>query len=257
MASTPMQTWYPCGVACASGELVELERTVDASGQPTGSWATAATYLRAGTGCKSVVLKKTDSSNVTRWSHYDVWLKPALETDASATIKTRLIYDRFDELRYYSETGIQPTQVKKPKQQDGIDFRIDCSPLLTGRGRVDASCKDRLDICRTRYDLCKDACDNAFNYAATTAGAVGSTLLTGGGFIVSSGAGATPVGATAAIVLGLIGLGLTVISGLAIAKKGTRCKNCCLDGMVRCFSPNPPSFDPRSCVAEVERSSAF
>ena len=51
-------TWYPCGVACGAGELVE--QGSDLTG---ATWTTNAQYLRAGGGCSSMLIRRKSSTD--------------------------------------------------------------------------------------------------------------------------------------------------------------------------------------------------
>ncbi len=51
-------TWYPCGVACGAGEMVEETSTLTGS-----SWATSGQYLRAGGGCSSLLIRRKSTTD--------------------------------------------------------------------------------------------------------------------------------------------------------------------------------------------------
>jgi len=46
-------TWYPCGVACSAGELVE--QTSDLTGN---AWTTSALYMKANNGCTANIIRR-------------------------------------------------------------------------------------------------------------------------------------------------------------------------------------------------------
>ncbi len=112
-----VQTWFPCGVACSAGELVELTRPIDPSGNPTGggAWTLATTYLRGG-GCSASVLGKKTSST-TQWWHSDVLGSVSLVTDGSASVKVAQLVDALGVLRFSSTPGA-PKQNTAPKIGD-------------------------------------------------------------------------------------------------------------------------------------------
>ena len=91
-------TWYPCGVACKAGDLVEEQS--DLSGQ---SWTASALYLR-GVGCGSGIIRRNSE-----YHHADPTGTIAVITNASGAIQNSNLYDRFGVLRF-DITGSAQTQ---------------------------------------------------------------------------------------------------------------------------------------------------
>ncbi|MDE2126547.1 MAG: RHS repeat protein [Armatimonadetes bacterium] len=84
-------TWFPCGVACSAGDLVE--QTSDLTGQ---SWSTSAVYLR-GMGCGSSIYRRNSE-----WHLFDAGGTAGVITDGSANVLSNNLYDAFGVLMYTS-----------------------------------------------------------------------------------------------------------------------------------------------------------
>ncbi|MDE2127529.1 MAG: hypothetical protein KGJ62_13160 [Armatimonadetes bacterium] len=84
-------TWFPCGVACSAGDLVE--QTSDLTGQ---SWSTSALYLR-GMGCGSSIYRRNSE-----WHLFDAGGTAGVITDGSANVLSNNLYDAFGVLMYVS-----------------------------------------------------------------------------------------------------------------------------------------------------------
>ena len=89
-------TWFPCGVACSAGELVE--QTSDLTGT---TWATSGLYLRAGGGCSSQLVRRN-----TEYHHPDLSNNVGIITNATGTILSNRLYDNFSVARYVSGTSV-------------------------------------------------------------------------------------------------------------------------------------------------------
>ncbi|MDE2126192.1 MAG: hypothetical protein KGJ62_06355 [Armatimonadetes bacterium] len=89
--SAAVWTWFPCGVACSAGDLVE--QTSDLTGQ---SWSTSAVYLR-GMGCGSSIYRRNSE-----WHLFDAGGTAGVITDGSANVLSNNLYDAFGVLMYVS-----------------------------------------------------------------------------------------------------------------------------------------------------------
>ena len=88
-------TWFPCGVACSAGDLVE--QTSDLTGQ---SWSTSALYLR-GMGCGSSIYRRNSE-----WHLFDDSGTAGVITDGSANVLSNNLYDAFGVLMYASGSAV-------------------------------------------------------------------------------------------------------------------------------------------------------
>ena len=91
-------TWYPCGVACNAGELVE--QTSDLTGNV---WTTSALYLRVGNGCSSKIIRRNNE-----YHHVDMLGVYALISNSTASIVSNALYDAFGLQRFSSGTAVTP-----------------------------------------------------------------------------------------------------------------------------------------------------
>ncbi len=83
-------TWYPCGVACGAGEMVEETSTLTGS-----SWSVSSQYLRAGGGCSSMLIRQNVPNMNDEYHHADiVGMYPVL-TDASANVLRSYVFDAY------------------------------------------------------------------------------------------------------------------------------------------------------------------
>ena len=80
-------TWYPCGVACGAGEMVE--ETSDLTGS---SWTTSGQYLRAGGGCSSLLIRRKSSTD-DEYHHANLLDIITIVTNNNAQIINNNIYD--------------------------------------------------------------------------------------------------------------------------------------------------------------------
>ncbi|WP_155850522.1 RHS repeat protein [Chthonomonas calidirosea] len=90
--------WYPCGVACSAGELVE--EVSDLSG---GVWSVQARYLRVGGGCSSQLVRRNGE-----YHHRDVLGNYGVITDGSGNVLSSNLYDRFGVSMYTSGSAQSP-----------------------------------------------------------------------------------------------------------------------------------------------------
>ncbi len=91
-------TWYPCGVACTAGDLVE--ETSDLTGNV---WTASASYLRAGGGCSSRIISRSGETH-----HFDLIGAAGVVTNSSGTIVSSHLYDAFSATRFTSGTAATP-----------------------------------------------------------------------------------------------------------------------------------------------------
>jgi YD repeat-containing protein len=90
--------WYPCGVACSAGELVE--EVSDLSG---GVWNVQALYLRAGGGCSSLLVRRNGE-----YHHGDVLGNKGVITDGSGNVLSSNVYDAFGVSMFTSGSAQTP-----------------------------------------------------------------------------------------------------------------------------------------------------
>jgi len=98
-------TWYPCGVACSAGELVE--QTSDLTGT---TWATSGLYLRAGGGCSSQLIRRNSE-----YHHEDFLGNFGVITSGTGTVLSNNLYDGFRVQRFSSGTAVSSSRFKDAK----------------------------------------------------------------------------------------------------------------------------------------------
>ena len=98
-------TWYPCGVACNAGELVE--QTSDLIGSV---WTTSALYLKGGSSCGSRIIRRNSE-----YHHIDIWGNYAYITGNTANVIAIAFNDKFRVQRYISGTAQTPWRNTKSK----------------------------------------------------------------------------------------------------------------------------------------------
>jgi hypothetical protein len=86
-------SWFPCGVACSAGELVEMQSTLAGS-----SWATVSTNLK-GPGCSSGLAR-----GGTQWVLKDLLGRVSRSTDGSGNTVATAIFDMDGVARYGTGT---------------------------------------------------------------------------------------------------------------------------------------------------------
>jgi hypothetical protein len=112
--------WYPCGVACSAGELVE--EVSDLSG---GVWKVQALYLRAGGGCSSLLVRRNGE-----YHHGDVLGNKGVITDGSGNVLSSnegkgvgLEYDAFGVSMFISGSAQTPYRpAGLVLDTEGLDF---------------------------------------------------------------------------------------------------------------------------------------
>ena len=104
-------TWYPCGVACIAGELVE--QTSDLTG---ATWITSALYLKGGSGCGAKIVRRNSE-----YHHTDLLNNISLITNVGATLMSSKLNDTFGVLRFGSGTAQSPWRMSNAYQdQSGL-----------------------------------------------------------------------------------------------------------------------------------------
>ena len=98
-------TWYPCGVACSAGELVE--QTSDLTGT---TWATSGLYLRAGTGCSSQLMRRNSE-----YHHADMMGNYGVITNSTGTILSSNLYDSFRVQRFTGGSAVSSSRFKNAR----------------------------------------------------------------------------------------------------------------------------------------------
>ncbi len=93
-------TWYPCGVACGAGEMVE--ETSDLTGS---SWSTSGQYLRAGGGCSSLLIRRKSTTD-DEYHHADLHNNHCVITNTVTNVIRNNIYDAFTTLIYNVSTSL-------------------------------------------------------------------------------------------------------------------------------------------------------
>lgn len=97
-------TWYPCGVACGAGEMIE--ETSDLTGS---SWSTSGQYLRAGGGCSSLLIRRKSTTD-DEYHHVDIIGAYGVITNGTVNIISSCIYDKF-KVPLYSQGNIMSDQI--------------------------------------------------------------------------------------------------------------------------------------------------
>ena len=106
-------TWYPCGVACNAGELVE--QTSDLTGT---TWTTSALYLKSGSGCGAQIIRRNGE-----YHHFDVRGMLSTVTSASGNVLATPIYDRFGVQAYSNGTVQTPwKQMGTASDEDNLSI---------------------------------------------------------------------------------------------------------------------------------------
>ncbi len=180
-------TWYPCGVACGAGEMVE--ETSDLTGS---SWATSGQYLRAGGGCSSLLVRRKSSTD-DEYHHQDMVGVFGVITGASVEVLSSNLYDLFSYQQYMQGSTITGWRFDGSKimddgmtgGQDGLSyyfpqrglelFKASGTPTiascvtLQGKGCSLASnapflCKQgSINIPGVKIDTCEHNCPNKRN----------------------------------------------------------------------------------------------
>ena len=156
--------WYPCGVACSAGELVE--EVSDLSG---GVWNVQALYLRAGGGCSSLLVRRNGE-----YHHGDVLDNKGVITDGSGNVLSSNVYDAFGVSMYTSGSAQTPYRpAGLVLDEEGLDFSgppVAC-PLYTNRALTlgQQSCGSGLYVAQAKptsksdpYEQCIAKCNQHY-----------------------------------------------------------------------------------------------
>ena len=103
-------TWYPCGVACNAGELVEQTSTLAG-----GTWTTSALYLKAGSGCSSQIIRRNGE-----YHHADILNNYTLISNTSGNLLSSRVYDYFANQRFSTGSAVTIWYSKNGFMEDGI-----------------------------------------------------------------------------------------------------------------------------------------
>ena len=138
-------TWYPCGVACGAGELVE--ETSDLTG---GSWTTSAHYLRAGGGCSSLLIRRNSEYHC-----FDLTGTVGVILDGGSSLLSDNLYDAYGVDMYSSGNAVTPYRVPQGKlDEDGLVSPM-CVKLPIRDLALIKGCGDLGKLlCRFCYDYC-------------------------------------------------------------------------------------------------------
>ena len=129
-------TWYPCGVACAAGELAELSNTIDSTGSTTGTWVTSALFLPGGAGCGSAPVRRRNVGGGDEYHHADLFGVNGVITNGGAAVISSNLYDQFGVFQYPNVQG-QTSQINTytfyrfcRTDDDGLLKDCQCSEVL-------------------------------------------------------------------------------------------------------------------------------
>ena len=144
-------TWYPCGVACSAGELVEQQS--DLTGN---TWTTTAQYLK-GAGCSASVIRRNSE-----FHHFDLLGTAGVITNASGTSISDNLYDVIGRKRAEQGSAETPHRVQATPQQTKPNYNDE-----------EKRCKDKLKSCQSQkvgyvYLECGDGTIECFCCAPNT-----------------------------------------------------------------------------------------
>ena len=121
-------TWYPCGVACNAGELVE--QTSDLTGT---TWTTSALYLKGGSGCGSSIIRRNSE-----YQYFDLQGYLSLVSGAGASTLASRIYNRYGVQQF--TTGSAQTPWISSKGYIGAEQMVmSVCPLIVARATSTAA----------------------------------------------------------------------------------------------------------------------
>ncbi len=218
-------TWYPCGVACGAGEMIEETSTLTGS-----SWTTSGQYLRAGGGCSSMLIRQKSSTD-DEYHHIDMVGMFDIITNQTVSIISNSVFDAFGVERY-TTTGTpskaliiaQPvklaspyngsclTGMSEPGMQSSpgggaVSFQARALNTTSKKSKKAKPCHSsgvsRASQCQTGYHHCKDLANSAYH------GCIGA--LTGVGIFFGGWIGGTIGGAGGADAGGLVGAGVGTV----------------------------------------------
>ena len=91
-------TWYPCGVACSAGELVEQQSDLTGA-----TWTTGGQFLRVGARCDSLLLTRNSICHLT-----DIDENTVMMLDQNTASQYTALFDGFGALMASSGTQTTP-----------------------------------------------------------------------------------------------------------------------------------------------------
>ena len=110
-------TWYPCGVACNAGELVE--QTSDLTGS---TWAASALYLKSGSGCGASIIRRNSE-----YHQFDLQGYLSLVSGASASVLATRTYNRFGVQQYTTGSAQTPwISGSRYTNPEGLQMTSEC-----------------------------------------------------------------------------------------------------------------------------------
>jgi hypothetical protein len=139
-------SWFPCGVACSAGELVEMQSTLAGS-----SWSTVSTNLK-GPGCSSGLAR-----GGTQWVLKDLLGRVSRSTDGSGNTVATAIFDMDGVARY--GTGTLSSAVIRDTYGAGNEDGLNA--MIQSRGGLKViDCLDNcLELhCKMNPDACFERC---------------------------------------------------------------------------------------------------
>ncbi len=125
-------TWYPCGVACNAGELVE--QTSDLTG---ATWTTSALYLKAGSGCGTGIVRRNSE-----YHHAGIGGNINLVSGAGAAVLATRISNAFGVQQYASGSAQTPWITNAVSADaEGLQLRANCLLVAERALSVSAVCQ--------------------------------------------------------------------------------------------------------------------
>ncbi len=146
-------TWYPCGVACGAGELVE--QGSDLTGT---TWTTNAQYLRAGGGCRSMLIRRKSSTD-DEYHHEDPLGVFGVITGANAATLSSNVYDASGSLMFATTNLSSPFVRKSVTRTFDSLLLVEYSYRFTARGIILNRKIESTEINNPLVQMCIDDCD--------------------------------------------------------------------------------------------------
>ena len=116
-------TWYPCGVACNAGELVE--QTSDLTGS---AWTTSALYLKSGSSCGAKLIRRNGE-----YHHFDIAGNLAIVTGNNASVLATRLYNTFS-VQQYTTGSVQTPWTSSVFKAGAEGLTIDRCFYYSNRG---------------------------------------------------------------------------------------------------------------------------
>ncbi len=233
-------TWYPCGVACGAGELVE--QGSDLTGT---TWTTNAQYLRAGGGCSSMLIRKDlVYFHQAPMSTYDVC------TNVTGAIQATRVFDASCVLRYGEGTnetnialGIKMAGGDELVLKGGTYVVPARFVILNAKPRKRVPVPDK-EYCEDEYKMCVQFAYEMYESCLTGWGAGGMVCGAAAGYIggcvIAAGGDLTcdlPKGVgNRAGVIACIGIGVGAGNYVGKAVGGYPCRSAQMDRVKGCMT---------------------